>query len=173
MDIPKEIMDKFGGKDKQNHVGKKFQNQPYRSGKKGMQVEQPTKTTEIVFRTNGQLRRELLTSDAQNWSELLYSNGYGVTATQLRNFFNEVKALQSRIEAGGFQSNEAMVGLLKSKVAYAYARAETKRKTGFEYLKNMIEQGSDKSTSKEAFDDFALFFEAVMGFFKRSERHGI
>ncbi|MDN3515852.1 MAG: type III-A CRISPR-associated protein Csm2 [Candidatus Brocadia sp.] len=167
MDIPKEIMDKFGGKDRQKQGGKSFQNQQYGSDKKGIKtVEQSTKTTEIVFRVNGQLRRELLTSDAENWSDLLYNNGNGVTATQLRNFFNEVKALQSRIEAGGFQSNEAIVGLLKSKVAYAYARAENKRKTGFGYLKSMIEQGSDKSTSKEAFDDFALFFEAVMGFFK-------
>lgn len=166
MDIPKEIMDKFSGKDKQNHVGKNFQNQQYRSGKKGMQAEQPTKTTEIVFRANGQLRRELLTTDAENWSNLLYDNGFGVTPTALRNFYNEVKALQSRIEAGGFKSNEAMVGLLKSKAAYAYARAENKRKTGFGHLKSMIEQGSDLSKSERDFNDFALFFEAVMGFFK-------
>ncbi|WP_347275369.1 type III-A CRISPR-associated protein Csm2 [Candidatus Kuenenia sp.] len=166
MDIPKEIMDKFGVKDKQNHVGKSFQNQQYRSGKKGMQAEQSTKTTQIVFRANGQLRRELLTSDAENWSNLLYDNGFGVTPTALRNFYNEVKALQSRIEAGGFPSNEAMVGLLKSKAAYAYARAESKRKTGFGHLKSMIEQGSDLSKSERDFKDFAHFFEAVMGFFK-------
>lgn len=166
MDIPKEIMDKFGGKDKHNHVGKSFQNQQYSSGKKGMQTERSTKTTEIIFRANGQLRRELLTTDAENWSTLLHDNGSGVTPTALRNFYNEVKALQSRIEAGGFQSNEAMVGLLKSKAAYAHARAENKRKTGFGYLKSMIEQGSDLSNSERDFNDFALFFEAVMGFFK-------
>ncbi|GAB63420.1 MAG: type III-A CRISPR-associated protein Csm2 [Candidatus Jettenia sp.] len=166
MDIPKEIMDKFGSKDKQNHVGKNFQNQQYRSDKKGMRAEQPTKTAEIVFRANGQLRRDLLTTDAENWSNLLYDNGFGVTPTALRNFYNEVKALQSQIEAGGFQSNEAMVGLLKSKAAYAYARAENKRKTGFGHLKSMIEQGSDLSKSERDFNDFALFFEAVMGFFK-------
>lgn len=120
----------------------------------------------IVFRANGQLRRELLTSEAETWADLLYDNKNGVTATQLRNFFNEVKALQSRIEAGGFAANEALIGLLKSKAAYAYARAEKKRKTGFEYLKSMIEQCSDLSKSEEAFNDFALFFEAVMGFFK-------
>jgi CRISPR type III-A-associated protein Csm2 len=120
----------------------------------------------IVFRNNGQLRRELLTSEAENWADLLYDNKNGVTATQLRNFFNEVKALQSRIEAGGFAVNEALIGLLKSKAAYAYARAEKKRKNGFGYLKSMIEQCSDLSKSEEAFNDFALFFEAVMGFFK-------
>lgn len=128
--------------------------------------EQANNPPKIVFRTNGQLRRELLTSEAETWADLLYDNKNGVTATQLRNFFNEVKALQSRIEAGGFVANEAMIGLLKSKSAYAYARAEKKRKTGFEYLKNMIEQCVDLSKSEEAFNDFALFFEAVMGFFK-------
>lgn len=158
IDFPKEIMDKFGGKDKKKYGEKSLQ------GSK--QSEQTIKPPQIVFRSNSQLRRELLTSEANAWSELLYNNNDGVTATALRNFYNEVKALQSRIEASGFQANEAMVGLLKSKVAYAYARADKKRKTGFEYLKSMIEQGSDLSKSKEGFTDFALFFEAVMGFFK-------
>lgn len=60
----------------------------------------------------------------------------------------------------------ASLKISKSKVAYAYARAEKKRKTGFEYLQSMIEQGVELSKSKEDFDDFTLFFEAVMGFFK-------
>lgn len=128
--------------------------------------EQANNPPKIVFRANGQLRRELLTSEAETWANLLYDSKNGVTATQLRNFFNEVKALQSRIEADGFAANEAMIGLLKSKAAYAYARAEKKRKKGFEYLKNMIEQCSDLSKTKQDFDAFALFFEAVVGFFK-------
>lgn len=166
MDIPKEIMDKFGGKDKQKQGGKSSQGGKYDTGKSSRQTEQAINPPKIVFRSNGQLRRELLTSEANEWSEVLYNNNDGVTATALRNFYNEVKALQSRIEAGGFQANEAMVGLLKSKAAYAYARAKKEKKTGFEYLKSMIEQGSDLSKSKEDFTDFALFFEAVMGFFK-------
>ena len=163
--IMKEALNKAGYKgsgnpnqDRQRQGG----GNPHRSQPIGQAINPP----KIVFRNNGQLRRELLTSEAENWAGLLYDNKNGVTATQLRNFFNEVKALQSRIEAGGFAVNEAMVGLLKSKAAYAYARAEKKRKTGFEYLKSMIEQGSDLSKSEEAFNDFALFFEAVMGFFK-------
>jgi len=132
-----------------------------------------TKPPTIVFRENGKLRRSLLTSEAKMWADLLFDNRSGVTATQLRNFFNEVKALQSRIEVGGFDANEAMIGLLKSKAAYAYARAEKKRKKGFDYLKSMIDQSVDlifksnsQKKSEEAFNDFALFFEAVMGFFK-------
>jgi CRISPR type III-A-associated protein Csm2 len=145
--------------------GGKPHRQSQREGKEVMQYEQKTQPS-IVFRDSGQLRKELLTSEAEEWADLLYDNKNGVTATQLRNFFNEVKALQSRIEAGGFAANEAIVGLLKSKSAYAYARAEKKRKRGFEYLKNMIEQCVDLCNSEEAFNDFVLFFEAVMGFFK-------
>jgi len=120
----------------------------------------------IKFRENDRLRRELLTVDAQKWADLLAQKGNGVTPTQLRNFFNEVKALESRIEAGGFEKVDALIGLLKSKAAYTYARAEKKKKEGFKYLQYMIEQCVDYSTSKERFRDFVLFFEAVMGFFK-------
>ncbi len=162
MDFPKDIKDKYGIKDKPKYA----QNNP-KNQTQGHSSEKPRSNfPEITFRKQGNLRRELLTSDAENWAGFLYDNENGVTATQLRNFFNEVKALQSRIEAGGFPANEALVGLLKSKAAYAYARAGRKEKTGFSYLQNMIEQGSDLSKSKEDFNDFALFFEAVMGFFK-------
>lgn len=170
IDFPKDIKNKFGIKDKPNQHFNSFQREQHeQSVDKKMQSEQinpPINPPKIVFRANGQLRRELLTTEAEKWAECLYDNKSGVTATQLRNFFNEVKALQSRIEAGGYAPNEAMIGLLKSKAAYALARAEKKRKIGFEYLKSMIEQGADLSTSEEAFNDFALFFEAVMGFFK-------
>jgi len=167
IDFPNDVKDKLGIKDKPNQ--RPGNPQRYQQGKgrdRGQSGGQTVNPPKIVFRNNGQLRRELLTSEAEEWADLLYDNKNGVTATQLRNFFNEVKALQSRIEAGGFVPNEAMIGLLKSKVAYAYARAEKKRKTGFGYLKSVIEQGSDMSKSEEAFNDFALFFEAVMGFFK-------
>lgn len=142
------------------------QKQFYQKAEGKKETESRNTLPEIIFRSSGQLRRELLTSEAESWADSLYDNKNGVTATQLRNFFNEVKALQSRIEAGGFAHNEAIIGLLKSKAAYAYARAEKRRKRGFEYLKNMIEQCVDLSRSEEAFNDFVLFFEAVMGFFK-------
>ena len=166
IDFPKDVKEKLGIKDvpKESH-GNQQKPQPWK-GRNKDSAKHSINSPKIVFRKDGYLRKDLLTSEAEKWADLLSDDENGVTATQLRNFFNEVKSLQSRIEAGGFSSNEAMVGLLKSKVAYAHARAEKKRKTGFEYLQSMIEQGVDLSKSKEDFDDFALFFEAVMGFFK-------
>lgn len=139
---------------------------PQRQGGGSTSSDNTNNPPKIILRHNGQLRRDLLTSEAEQWADSLHNNGNGITATQLRNFFNEVKALQSRIEAGGFDATEALVGLLKSKAAYAYARAEKKREMGFRHMKSMIEQGVELSKTPESFNDFALFFEAVMGFFK-------
>ena len=59
----------------------------------------------------------------------------GCVATRSCNFYNEVKSLQARIETGGFEKNSALVGMLKAKVAYAFARADSKSKDGFATLK--------------------------------------
>jgi len=121
----------------------------------------------IAFRgENNKRRRELFTKDAKEWANLLY----GVSDTQLRNFYNQVKALQAKIEAEGFEKNDALIGLLKPKAAYALARAEKRNKKKFEYLQVMIEQGVDHSASPESFEDFVLFFESVLGFYKGGRR---
>ena len=126
-----------------------------------------TETPKIVFRENNKLRRELFTKDAKEWADRLYR----VSDTQLRNFYNQVKALQAKIESTGFEKNDALVGLLKPKAAYAAAKPENKKnKKEYGYLQNMIEQGVDHSTSAEFFEDFALFFESVLGFFKGGRR---
>lgn len=166
IDFPKDVKEKLGIKDVPKGQHSNQQKPQHWKDRDKDSTKHSINSPKIVFRKDGYLRKDLLTSEAEKWADLLFDDRNGVSATQLRNFFNEVKALQSRIEAGGFLSNEAMVGLLKSKVAYAYARAEKKRKTGFEYLQSMIEQGVELSKSKEDFDDFTLFFEAVMGFFK-------
>lgn len=158
----REAFNKAGFKD----VRKNQENNFLGESEHSKQSEPKNNPPKIVFRDDRQLRRELLTSDAEKWANFLYDNKNGVTATQLRSFFNEVKALQSRIEAGGFTANDAIIGLLKSKAAYALVRAEKRRKKGFKYLKNMIEQCVDLSKNEEAFNDFVLFFEAVMGFFR-------
>ncbi len=122
----------------------------------------PKEPPAIQFRSGEWLRREILTIDALEWANALR----GVSNTQLRNFYNEVKSLQARIETGGFEKNSALVGMLKAKVAYAFARADSKSKDGFAHLKRMIESCVDLSDSEQAFNDFALFFEAVLGFSK-------
>lgn len=161
MNQMEEALKKSGGL-MSDDKGNKLEKKPIR------QEESNTPPT-IVFRdTNGYLRRELLTNEADIWAGLLFK----VSSTQLRSFYNEVKAIQSRIEVAdeagqnGFKINEALIGLLKSKVAYARAKAKDEDAKAFGNLQKMIEQGADLSTSAEAYKDFALFFEAVLGFHK-------
>ena len=137
---------------------------------KGKDIEQDFKAPEIIFRKDSLRRRQLFTDDAKKWAGYLT----GISDTQLRNFYNQVKALQAKMEANGFKQNDALIGLLKPKAAYALAKAENKKKKSFRFLQSMIEQCVDHCIAeevsedllKEYFEDFALFFEAVLGFFK-------
>ncbi len=123
----------------------------------------------LVFRDeNGYRKKELFTEHAIAYADAMIN----MTQTQLRKYYNEVKALEARIKANpDFKTNEALIGLLKSKVAYGMAKENDKnKKEAFKVLLNMTEQGIEWSTKREYFEDFVLFFEAVMGFFKGKER---
>lgn len=152
---------------RESESGSKPDNKRKDSGRKN-ETEEVTTRSIIVFRDNGKLRKELLTSEAKDWADALQQ----VSSTQLRNFYNEVKTLQSRIEAAnslgenGFDRHEALIGLLKAKAAYAVARSESSRRNAYECLQDMICQCVDLSNTPEAFEHFCIFFEAVLGFHK-------
>jgi len=122
--------------------------------------------SQIKFRDeNGNLRRELLTAEASKIaSEFKRTN---LTNTQLRRFYNEVKALKARIEATEgsddekFKKNEAMIAMLKSKITYARYRPQA---NNLKALKKFIDTFIDKIRSLQDFKDFTIFFEAVVGF---------
>jgi CRISPR type III-A-associated protein Csm2 len=115
----------------------------------------------IKFRDNGKLRSALLTTEAKKWGEDFFNAK--LTPTQLRKFYNEVKALEARIETTSFEENQALIGMLRSKVAYACPEKGQKKVP--EIFKKFIEQCVKSIHSKQDFDDFVLFFEAVYGFF--------
>ncbi len=125
----------------------------------------------LVFRDSDNYRKkDLFTDTAQKYADEMAK--YKLTQTQLRKYYNEVKALEARIEANpDFKENEALITLLKSKVAYGLAKeTDYEKKKGFEVLLKMVEQGIIWSTTSEHFQDFVLFFEAVVGFFRGKER---
>lgn len=121
---------------------------------------------EIKFRDEGNLRKALLTTEAEDWGDRFVHPEKGekpLNSTQLRRFYNDVKALEARIDATGFEENMALVGMLRSKVAYACPdKGEKKVPTVF---KEFIEAGVKAVKNEENFKDFVLFFEAVVGFF--------
>lgn len=135
------------------------------SGDRQQSGGQTINLPKLIFRDEkGYRKKELFTECAVEYANAMEK----MTQTQLRKYYNEVKALESRIKANpDFKANEALIGLLKSKVAYGLAKETDKnRKEAFKVLLNMTEQGIEWSTKPEYFEDFVLFFEAVMGFFK-------
>jgi len=141
----------------------------YSSGKggqspRGSQTSSPLPP--IRFRENDILRRELLTTEAKKYAEAFEHPGGGdkaLTMHQMRRFYNEVKALEAKIESekeDGFRKNEALIGMLKAKVAYARTRPQAKVPESFvEFINKCV----DAIKTKDDFKDFCLFFEAVVG----------
>jgi CRISPR type III-A-associated protein Csm2 len=132
----------------------------YKNQKRDYQKEdEPLK--EIVFRDEkGNLRRALLVKEAEGFAKKL--NYGGVSFTQLRNFFNEVLALKEKLKVKPYEEIEAEIGMLVSKANYKKVR-ERKNTELFKFIK----QGVDSIKSGENFKDFAVLFEAVVGFFPR------
>ena len=122
------------------------------------------KDEKVVFRENGHIRESLLTTVAEREAESFV--GDGLTSAQLRRFYNEVKALEARIEAGGFEANAPLVKMLRSKVAYACPcpRRNNSRKIP-ESFATFLWEHIEHIRSKQDFEDFCLMFEAVVGFF--------
>lgn len=123
------------------------------------------KDEKVVFRENGHIRESLLTTDAESYAAkfLEPSQQQPLTSAQLRRFYNEVKALEAKIEASGFEANAPLVKMLRSKVAYACPQQGNQKipKSFATFLWKHIEH----IRSKQDFEDFCLMFEAVVGFF--------
>lgn len=103
----------------------------------------------------------LLTTDAEREADSFFRDR--LTSAQLRRFYNEVKALEARIEAGGFEANAPLVKMLRSKVAYACPRQKNRKIP--ESFATFLWKHIEHIRSEQDFKDFRLMFEAVVGFF--------
>ncbi|MFQ6056139.1 MAG: type III-A CRISPR-associated protein Csm2 [Methanosarcinales archaeon] len=83
-----------------------------------------------------------------------------LTSAQLRRFFNDVRALEARVESSEFNKQLPIIKMLKSKVAYAKGR--DKIPAGF---KDFIDVCIDKIEDKKDFEGFVKLFESVVGFY--------
>ena len=112
---------------------------------------------------------ELLNKTAKEWANAIER---GTKKTQVRNFYEKVLELESRIKKSelgnsheSFEDIYPFIKMLNSKVAYAVSRRVASRD-----FQNMMEQSLNQITcddnGKKKFKVFKLFFEAVLGFFK-------
>ena len=90
----------------------------------------------------------------------------GVSFTQLRGFFNEVLSIKDRMttENKTYEEMAAIIGMLISKAHYRMVREPKNTE-----LYNFINSGVHSVKSKQDYLDFALLFEAVVGFFPRKK----
>ncbi len=116
----------------------------------------------IKFRDEqNHLRRELLVTEAEIWAKSL---GVSVSLTQLRKFYNEALSLKSKIKEKEFEEMKALVGMMISKAHYSKVR-DKKNEELYRFIYSCI----DSVKSAQDFEDFVLFFEAVLGFFPRKK----
>jgi len=118
------------------------------------------------------LTRELLTDDAKIWAES-FARG-NLTPTQLRKYYNEIKAIEAKIEGErvgreedkdmAFKKYEPLFAMLKSRVAYDRTRFGKKFPDSF---KKFIDGYVDKVRSFQEFANFKLLFESIVGFFPK------
>lgn len=117
------------------------------------------------------LREELVTTQAKQWAKGFLRPTLGrrpspLTSAQLRRFYNDVKALEARVnEEPDFLKVRPYVKMLISKVAYACPEVnESARKVPIEFRKFM-EECINHIEHKKDFEAFLLVFETVVGYF--------
>lgn len=115
----------------------------------------------------GIIRSELLEAKAEEWARSFIrppSRDQGLKASQLRKFYNDAKALKTRLDAQkNFDAIKPLIKMIKSKAAYACPqRGNKKIPTEFKnYLALMV----NSVDTEEQFRAFLLCFEAVVGYF--------
>lgn len=114
----------------------------------------------------GYLREDLVTTEAEEIAQSLKK----VSMAQLRAFFNEIKALRNRLENNksdeNFEKIYPLILIIKSKIQY-----RVNKDKNLIPLKNFLYAGIEEiqkqykvGKGKEAFENFAIFFETVVGY---------
>lgn len=94
----------------------------------------------------------------------------GVTSTQLRRIFDEVKRFEQilTLQENQWEKQLPYIKMIKSKVAYAVARAskqKSEEKGVYKNLETFISSGIDLIKNQEDYHVFVNLFEAAYGFY--------
>lgn len=116
----------------------------------------------------GIIKTEMLEAFAEKEAKKLSNatiKNRDTTTTQLRKFFNEVKALEKRLKDNGdtdeyFSKIMPLVKMLKAKIHYSFGRDKVPKEFE-EFILTKVDNVRDKNDFKA----FVLHFEAVVGYF--------
>ncbi len=94
----------------------------------------------------------------------------GVTSTQLRRIFDEVKRFEQilTLQENQWEKQLPYIKMIKSKVAYSVARASKQKsaeKGVYKNLESFISSGIDLIKTQEDYHVFVNLFEAAYGFY--------
>lgn len=97
-------------------------------------------------------------------------NDIGVTSTQLRRIFDEVKRFEQilMLQKNQWENQLPYIKMIKSKVAYSVARAikqKPEEKGVYKNLEAFISSGIDLIKKQEDYHIFVSLFEASYGFY--------
>ena len=153
-----------------------YSSKSQRSSGQGSYQNEPVFTAEFIgkgFRKeDGKLRTDLLGDEASKIAEQIsnqISNQISIklSTSQLRAFYGEVKALESRLSDDGenFDDVFPFVLMLKSKAEYKYRNGKGKNfpKSFRDFIVKSVDE-IKRVGNQQAFEDFCLLFEAVVGF---------
>ncbi len=87
-----------------------------------------------------------------------------LTPTQLRKYFHEVKAISERLKEEDFDRVKPLIVMLKVKAAYDCPKTKRGKKIPPSF-KNFIFNCVNSIRDKKDFEAFALFMEAILGYF--------
>lgn len=114
----------------------------------------------------GNLKEVVLTSMAQKQAQKISESK--ISTSQLRAFFNEFKAINNRLDNSRekFSSIYPMILMIDSKIAYRASK--DKKMLEFKAFINQgiayIMEENKKGKGFEAYRDFLMYFEAVIGY---------
>lgn len=117
--------------------------------------------------SKGNLREELITDEALDIAK--YFKKDNLSNSQLRAFFNEIKAINNRLnnDESNFEKVYPMILMIKSKIEYRASKDSKKMESFKQFLTEgvkYIQDQNKKGKGYEAFVNFAIFFEAVVGY---------
>lgn len=113
------------------------------------------------FLKDGVIREELIYHDARVLGEAIGEEGN--TTSQVRRFYNDLKAIEARIQATSFEQQMPFILMMSSKTA----AASTGSGKIFSKFKDFIDQSVAqlaRGGRKEDFEAFMKIFEAVLGY---------
>lgn len=126
----------------------------------------PTLSKDFVVKGFTELREELMLNEARDIAKVFTDSK--LSNSQLRAFFNEIKALQNKINKDEklFEQNYPFILMLKSKAEYKYRNGQGAKitKPFRDFINESIDYIKDNKSVK-TFDNFCILFETIVGYY--------